>query len=199
MKSEKSLDVYLRATEYLDYDNDQIQALIMTFKQDREIDRVKAVFEFVRDKVRHSYDIQSQEVTRKASDVLEKKHGICYAKSHLLAAILRGMGIPAGICYQRLTLYDKPEDGYCIHAMNTVFLKEIDRWIRLDARGNKEGIDAQFSIEEEKLAFPIREEYGERDYLINYHEPHPDIIKTLEAHTNCVEMYQGGLPEDLKE
>jgi len=57
----------------------------------------------------------------------------------LLAAILRGMDIPAGICYQKLTLYDKPEDGYCIHALNSVYLKDLGKWVRIDARGNKEG------------------------------------------------------------
>ena len=47
------------------------------------------------------------------------------------------------------------------------------------------------------LAFPIRVEFGEEDYLTNYYKPHPDIIKTLENHTNCMEMYQMGLPEEL--
>jgi transglutaminase-like putative cysteine protease len=199
MKHVKSLDAYLQASEYIDYLDNQIQEIILSFKQDNEIDRIKAVFEYVRDKIEHSSDIKSQEVTRRASEVLEKKHGICYAKSHLLAAILRGMDIPAGICYQRLTLYDKPEDGYCIHALNTVYLKDTGRWIRLDARGNKEGINAQFSIEEEKIAFPIRVEYGERDYLINYDRPHPVIRKTLEENTNCIVMCQKGLPEELYE
>ncbi|WP_238323116.1 transglutaminase-like domain-containing protein [Gorillibacterium massiliense] len=199
MKHEKSLNAYLMDSDYIDYSNVQIQELINYFKQENEIDRIRAVFEYVRDKIDHSYDIKNQEVTRKASEVLEKKHGICYAKSHLLAAILRGMGIPTGICYQRLTLYDKPEDGYCIHALNSVYIKDLGRWIRIDARGNKEGINAQFSIEEEKLAFPIRVEYREKDYLINYSYPHPDIIKTLEENTNCIQMYQKGLPEDLSE
>jgi transglutaminase-like putative cysteine protease len=199
MKYEKSLSVYLQESDYIDYSNDQIQELIKSLKQENELDRIKAVFEYVRDKIDHSYDIRNQEVTRRASEVLEKKHGICYAKSHLLAAILRGMDIPTGICYQRLTLYDKPEDGYCIHALNSVYIKGIDRWIRIDARGNKEGINAQFSIEEEKLAFPIRADYGEKDYLKNYSSPHPEIIKTLEDNTNCIQMYQKGLPEDLSE
>ncbi len=197
MKHEKSLDAYLQASDYINYFDNRIQDLLKTFDQDNEMDRIKAAFEYTRDKINHSYDIKSREVTRRASEVLEKKHGICYAKSHLLAAILRGMGIPSGICYQRLTLYDKPEDGYCIHALNSVYLRDMGRWIRLDARGNKEGIDAQFLIEEEKLAFPIREEYGEKDYLINFYEPHPDIVKTLEDNTDCMQMYQRGLPEQL--
>ncbi|WP_199621259.1 transglutaminase-like domain-containing protein [Paenibacillus alkalitolerans] len=197
MKQEKSLDAYLQASTYIDYNNDQIQDVILSFKQDTEIMRIRAAFEYVRDEISHSMDIKNPEVTRKASEVLGKKHGICYSKSHLLAALLRGMGVPSGICYQRLTLYDKPEDGYCIHALNTVYLRELKRWIRLDGRGNKEGIDAQFSIEEEKLAFPIRVDYGERDILINFYEPHPDIIKTLETYTNSMEMCERGLPEDL--
>lgn len=197
MKHEEPIGAYLQESEFIDYSNPLIQELIASFNQETELDRIKAVYEFVRDQIDHSFDIKSSEVTRRASEVLEKKHGICYAKSHLLAAILRGMGIPAGICYQRLTLYDKPEDGYCVHALNTIYLGELDKWIRVDARGNKEGVNAQLLIDEEKLAFPIRIEYGEKDYFINYAQPHPQIIKTLVNHSNCIEMCQSGLPEQL--
>lgn len=34
-------------------------------------------------------------------------HGICFAKSHLLAALLRCKSIPAGFCYQKLILDDE--------------------------------------------------------------------------------------------
>lgn len=199
MNKGQSLELYLQASQYINYLHPQVQSLIQSFSEMEvsEIERIKSVFEYVRDNIKHSYDIDTREVSRTASDTFEKKHGICYAKSHLLAAILRGLGIPAGISYQRLTLYDKPEDGFCIHALNTVFIRELDRWIRLDARGNKPGIDAQFSIQEEKLAFPIRPEYGEKDYLDNFAEPHPDIIKTLEDNEDCLVMYQNGLPEQL--
>ncbi|OBR67290.1 transglutaminase [Paenibacillus oryzae] len=197
MKHEEPISAYLQESEFINYSNPLIQELIASFNQETELDRIKAVYEFVRDQIDHSFDIKSSEVTRRASEVLEKKHGICYAKSHLLAAILRGMDIPAGICYQRLTLYDKPEDGYCVHALNTIYLRELDKWIRVDARGNKEGVNAQLLIDEEKLAFPIRIEYGEKDYFINYAQPHPQIIKTLVNHSNCIEMCQSGLPEQL--
>jgi transglutaminase-like putative cysteine protease len=199
MNHGQSLEMYLQASPYINYLHPQVQSLIQSFseKEASEIDRVKSVFEYVRDNIRHSYDIETREVSRTASDTLENKHGICYAKSHLLAAILRGLGIPAGISYQRLTLYDKPEDGFCIHALNTVYIRELDRWIRLDARGNKPGIDAQFSIHDEKLAFTIRTEYEEKDYMDNFAEPHPDIIKTLEVNDDCLIMYQNGLPEQL--
>jgi len=199
MKLESPMEAYLQASPYINFHHADIQSLSLTLQEQRrtELDRIRAAFEYVRDEISHSYDIQSDEVTRTASDVLEKKHGICYAKSHLLAALLRSMGIPAGIAYQRLTLYDEPKDGHCIHALNTVYLRELDRWIRLDARGNKPGVDSQFSIEEEKLAFPIRETHGEKDYARNYAEPHPAIIQTLERYNNCIDMYRQGLPEEL--
>lgn len=125
------------------------------------------------------------------------QEGICYAKSNLLCAIVRSAGIPAGFSYQRLTLGDTPDTGYCIHALNAVYLSELDRWIRLDARGNKPGIQAEFSLDDERLAFPIRHEYGEIDYPTIYPEPHSATIETLKRNTNCVEMYQHGLPEQL--
>lgn len=198
MKPIKPLKAYLQSSEYVDFHDEQVKEVIHSFSNcPTEIDRVRNAFDFVRDQISHSYDIKAKVVTKKASEVLRYRHGICYAKSHLLAALLRGMGIPTGFCYQRLTLYDTPKDGYCIHALNTVYLSKLDTWIRLDARGNKEGIDAQFSVDKEKLAFPIRKEYGEIDYQINYSESHPEIIRTLEAYNDCIVMYQNRLPTEL--
>jgi hypothetical protein len=108
------------------------------------------------------------------------------------------MGIPAGICYQKLTRGATPDTGFCIHSLNTVYLDSKNRWVRVDARGNSPSIHAQFSLEEEKLAFPVREEYGEIDYRINHPEPHPKIIDTLESNDDCQIMYgTGRLPADL--
>lgn len=78
------------------------------------------------------------------------------------------MNVPAGICYQKLTRADEDDsEGYIIHALNTVYIDSIGRWIRLDARGNKENVHAKFSIDEEVLAFNVREELGEKDYHNN--------------------------------
>lgn len=162
-----------------------------------EEDTVRRAFHFVRDSIAHSWDIGSRRVTAKASEVLEHGEGICYAKSHLLAALLRRQNIASGVCYQRLTLGDTPDTGYCIHALNTVYLTNLGRWIRLDARGNKPGVDAQFSLYAEQLAFPARPEIGERDYWINYAEPHPKIAATLAAHDDCRLMYAHHLPTEL--
>ena len=163
-----------------------------------EMEKAKVAFEFVRDEISHSWDIQSNRVTCNASEVLEFKEGICYAKSHLLAALLRVQGIPTGFCYQRLMLFDTPEKGYCIHALNAVYFQSYSKWVRLDARGNKEGVDAQFSIDEEKVAFRTKTEFDEKDYPFIYVKPHPKTIAVLKEHTNMLEVYKYHLPERLE-
>ena len=157
----------------------------------------RAAFAFVRDDIAHSWDAQDRVVTLSASDVLRERTGICYAKSHLLAALLRAREIPGGFSYQRLTILDTPESGFCIHAFNTVYLDAHRRWIRVDARGNKPGVDAQFTIEREQLAFAVRPDIGELDYRCNLPDPHPAILETLRANTDAIEMYRTGLPTDL--
>lgn len=193
------LDDYLHELKEVNYSIPTIREKIAELfnSSQTEMEKAKVAFEFVRDEISHSWDIQGKRVTCKASEVLVYKEGICYAKSHLLASLLRSQGIPTGFCYQRLMLFDTPEKGYCIHALNAVFLHSLNKWIRLDARGNKPGIDARFSIDEEILAFSIKEEFGEKDYPVIYTHPHPKTIAVLEEHTDVLEMYKHHLPESL--
>ncbi len=193
------MSAYLEVSALIDWHHPAIEVWTAAHKTSRrsDVDIAREAFEFVRDGIAHSWDIGSRRVTAKASDVLEHGEGICYAKSHLLAALLRRHGIPAGVCYQRLTLGDTPDTGYCVHALNTVYLPSLSRWIRLDARGNKPGVDAQFSTDTEQLAFPVRPELGECDYGINYAVPHPKIVATLAAHTDCRAMYAHHLPTEI--
>jgi transglutaminase-like putative cysteine protease len=194
-----SLDDYLLELDEVDYSHPLIKekaAELFTSSQ-TEIEKVKVAFEFVRDEISHSWDIQGLKVTCKASEVLRHKVGICYAKSHLLASLLRSQDIPAGFCYQRLMLFDAPDKGYCIHALNAIFLQSLHKWIRLDARGNKKGVNARFSIDKEQLAFAIQEEFGEKDYPIIYVRPNSKTISVLKQHTDALEMYQYHLPESI--
>lgn len=138
----------------------------------------KSCFEFVRDEIRHSWDYELNPVTCKASDVLKHKTGYCYAKSHLLAALLRANGIPTGLCYQRLTIRND-EPPFCLHGLNAVFLPNHG-WYRIDARGNKKGVEALFSPPVEKLAFPIITT-GEADLPEIWSEPLPQVIQILES------------------
>ncbi|MDQ2687967.1 MAG: transglutaminase family protein [Armatimonadota bacterium] len=199
LKAEAPLDAYRGESPLIDVGHPAVQDCAKTLAGQgaSECEIVQALYEFVRDQVAHSWDIQSRRVTARASDVLRHREGICYAKSHLLAALLRTVNIPCGLCYQKLTLGDTPETGYCLHALNAVYLSDTQRWIRLDARGNKPGIDAQFSLTEERLAFSIREQMGERDYAEIYAEPPAPIVQALMTHSDCRLMYQNGLPTDL--
>ncbi|BFO19415.1 hypothetical protein SHKM778_58030 [Streptomyces sp. KM77-8] len=56
----------------------------------------------MRDTIPHSQDSGDLRVTWRASDVLEQRTGICYAKAHALAALLRAEDIPTALCYQNL-------------------------------------------------------------------------------------------------
>ncbi len=192
---------YLSASKYINWNDVKIIQKANQFRQkyDDEIEIIKAVYEFVRDDIKHSWDVQDTRVTRSATDVLENGVGICWAKSNLLAALLRACKIPAGICYQRLTLGDAPETGFCIHALNAVYVKSLDRWIRLDARGNKEGVDAWFDLQEEHLAFPVRKDLGEVDYGIVYANPSDKLMKVLEENTDALYMYLNCLPDSIFE
>lgn len=193
------LEDYLEETEEVDWSHPSIKKQVTDLSSASlsEEDFVRRAYEFVRDEISHSWDIQSSRITRIASEVLLYKEGICYAKSNLLCAILRCYGIPAGFCYQRLTLGDTPDTGYCLHALNAVYLKALKRWIRLDARGNKPGVQAEFSLAGEKLAFPIREEYSEVDYPVIYKRPNAKTMDTLKQNSNGRQMYLRGLPTEL--
>lgn len=195
----EDLNDYLLELEEVDFTSSIIQQKINELfnPHQKDIEKAKIAFEFVRDEISHSWDIQSERVTCKASEVLQYKEGICYAKSHLLASLLRSQGIPTGFCYQKLVLFKTPEEGYCIHALNAIFLKSINQWIRVDARGNKVGVDAQFSIEKEELAFPVNEKLEEIDYPIIYTKPQLKVVSCLKSNTNAIDMYKYHLPESL--
>ncbi|KYD11806.1 transglutaminase-like domain-containing protein [Saccharococcus caldoxylosilyticus] len=190
---------YLEELDVVDFSHPFIQKKTneLFHEEQSEIEKAKIAFEFVRDEISHSWDIQSTRVTCKASEVLFYKEGICYAKANLLAALLRSQGIPTGFCYQRLMLFDTPDKGYSLHALNGVFLKSLNRWIRLDARGNKPGVQAEFSIDKEILAFPVQEEFDEKDFPIIYTKPSPKTISVLKEHIDALEMYKYYLPDNL--
>jgi transglutaminase-like putative cysteine protease len=148
-------------------------------------------FEFVRDQIRHSLDFRLNPVTCKASDVLAHTTGYCYAKSHLLAALLRANKIPAGLCYQRL-LIEAGGVTFSLHGLNAVYLP-AHGWYRLDARGNKPGVQAEFCPPVEKLAFPVNDP-GEVDLPEIWSEPLSIVIRTLTENATYDQVFQS-LPD----
>lgn len=170
---------YLDPSKYIDFEHAGLRTVAARLAggATSELERVRRCFEFVRDEIRHSSDFKLNPVTCRASDVLQHRTGYCYAKSHLLAALLRANGIPAGLCYQRLSVGDGGSP-YCLHGLNAVFLRDFG-WHRIDARGNKPGVSAEFCPPEEKLAFRIQEPQ-ERDLPEIWPEPLPVVVEVLE-------------------
>ena len=142
---------YLRSTEVVDYDNPDVlaKAKDLAEGEDNALIIAKRCFEWVRDQIQHSMDYERNPVTCNASEVLKEGTGFCYAKSHLLAALLRANSIPTGFCYQRLSINDNGPP-FSLHGLNAIYLPETG-WYRIDSRGNKEGVDAQFCPPVEKF------------------------------------------------
>lgn len=193
-----NLEEYLLASDVIDYKNEAIAKLAKKIenRSNDNIEYIKNAYEYVRDNVSHSADINNDIITCNASDVLKAGHGICFAKSHLLAALLRYKSIPAGFCYQKLILDDETANFLVFHGLNGVYIKEYDKWVRLDARGNKPGVNAQFSIDTEKLAFPIRSEKGEVDILTVYPTPDEYVLDALKKNKTR-SLLVDNLPKEL--
>ncbi|MFC7517152.1 transglutaminase family protein [Herbaspirillum sp. GCM10030257] len=184
---------YLASSEHIDWHDAAVsgQAASLAQGATSELEVARRCFDFVRDEIRHSWDYRLNPVTCAASEVLRHGTGYCYAKSHLLAALLRANGIPAGLCYQRLTIAnDAPP--FCLHGLNAVYLKEYG-WYRIDARGNKPGVDAAFCPPREQLAFPIlRKE--EMDLPEIWAEPLPVVVRALTTHATVADV-MANLPD----
>lgn len=187
------MEEYLQSSEIIDWNHPAILALSQTIASEHQTSEAiaKACFEWVRDEIHHSYDYQMNPITCRSSDVLQYKTGYCYAKSHLLAALLRANGIPAGFCYVRLSMNDQGAP-YCLHGFNAVYLPKVG-WYRVDARGNREGVDAQFTPPQERLAFKIQVS-EEADFLAILSKPLQVVVEALQAQSTWDEMLRN-LPD----
>jgi hypothetical protein len=105
---------------------------------------------------------------------------------------LRSQNIPTGFCFQHITLADDASIGYCVHCFNAIYVKE--KWIKVDARGNTKGINAQFSLDNPILAFTNRKQYDEYFWNGIYAFPHMDTMKMLEDAKNIQDVFNN-LPD----
>jgi len=184
---------FLSPSRYIDFDHPLVRTTAARLGQQvtSQHHLVQRCFTFVRDQIRHSWDYQLNPVTCAASEVLQHGTGFCYAKSHLLAALLRANHVPAGLCYQRLSVGDGGPP-YCLHGLNAVFLEGLG-WFRLDARGNKPGVSSQFSPPDEVLAFAVGDTH-ERDLPEIWAEPLAIVVAVLETCDDIVQVYEN-LPD----
>jgi len=179
---------YLASTTTIDWQHPTILKLALECAKNAKSDQniAENCFIWVRDNIKHTGEFKLSPITCKASEVLQHKTGFCFAKSHLLCALLRANKIPSGLCYQCLSM-DKLGAPYCLHGLNAVFLKESDSWYRIDARGNNAEINAQFCPPQEQLAFPISLK-EEVDYHEVCEEPLAEIVLLLESSQSYQEV-----------
>lgn len=187
------MNQYLESSEYIDWKTPAVTAKARQLSQglDSETAVAKACFEWVRDEIQHCSDFKIDRIACSASEVLSYRAGFCFAKSHLLAALLRANGIPSGLCYQRLSL-DGIGEPYCLHGLNAIYLKDFG-WYKADPRGNKLGVDAQFCPPSERLAFHLSA-LGEFDLTGIWHRPMASVVRTLTNHTTYQAVLQN-LPD----
>jgi transglutaminase-like putative cysteine protease len=195
MEQLTDLRKFLAASDVVDWRHPEVRALALQLGNG-ECDHIRIArrcFEWVRDEVQHSVDFHRAEVTCRASDVLARRTGFCYAKSHLLAALLRANNIPTGFCYQRLS-FDGSGPPYCLHGLNGVWLPELG-WYRVDARGNKAGVSAEFTPPIERLAFSAKIP-GEADLPGTFAEPLPAVVRALRQYDDAIEL-AANLPDHV--
>ncbi|MEO5873714.1 MAG: transglutaminase family protein [Streptosporangiaceae bacterium] len=156
---------FLGASEAIDFEDEAIQVQAARFP-DGDVPFAHAAFRFVRDEIAHSIDAGDTVVTWRASDVLARRTGLCYAKSHLYVALLRAAGISAGLAYQQV--------GSFVHGVAAV---ELDgRWVRLDPRGDNAEVSVDFAPDEDRLAHPHLPLHPEVRA-----EPHPVVLAALRS------------------
>jgi transglutaminase-like putative cysteine protease len=186
---------YLAEDDVIDHSHPEIRALATRLRAEHPgtTEFARAAFEFTRDEVKHSMDIADPVVPVTASEVLQRGAGLCFAKSHLLTALLRAEGIPAGLCYQKLS---NGRGGHFLHGMVAINLD--GEWHRQDPRGDKPGVTTEFSLTDEHLAYYPREELGEADLEPVLASPDPGLVAALRSADNTVDLVlNDGLPSDL--
>jgi transglutaminase-like putative cysteine protease len=190
-------DPFLRSTRIVDWTTPEVLALARELRAGSadSTEVARRCFEWVRDRIAHTVDRGDEVVTCRASDVLREGTGSCYAKSHLLAALLRANGLRAGLVYQRLGLDDHGQ-AFCLHGLVAVDLDDHG-WYRVDPRGNKPGIDAQFTPPVERLAYGATQT-GEVLFQKIYADPVPAVERALERHRSAT-VLAACLPDALTE
>ncbi len=183
------MDLYLRSTDIVDWLHPEVLAKARDLAKGLPSlsDIAMRCFVWVRDSVRHIGDYDIQTVACSASEVLTASSGVCYAKSHLLAALLRAGGIPAGFCYQRLSVDDNGPP-FCLHGLTAVHLPGIG-WYRVDPRGDNDKLRADFCPPEERLCFTPHLP-GEADLPEIWPDPLPVVLDALRTFRNKDELWK---------
>ena len=173
---------YLEDTITIDWQTPRVmeRAGALLEGRDTREDRLEALFAFVRDEVAHAMDVGPARATCSASQVLEQGQGLCFAKSHLLAGLLRYAGFPTGFCHARHT-DDERRGGFVLHGFNAVYWAPDERWLFLDASGRRGAPEAQVRFEPPwALSFEVDPGRGESFLPEILRRPPKRIVDLLE-------------------
>ncbi|OIQ85619.1 transglutaminase-like superfamily protein [mine drainage metagenome] len=188
---EYPMNPYLSASAVVDYLDPAVEQLASDLRGDGALTGVIGrTFDWVKDQVRHSADCDDDRVTCCASEVLAARVGLCYAKSHLLVALLRANGVQAGFCYQRLAT--EVSGCFCLHGLAAVWISGA-RWCRIDPRGGERGAGARFAPPEERLVYDPTA-LGEYDVDGVYAEPLAHVVAALRS-SPSMRGLMGALPD----
>lgn len=195
----QNMEDYLVSDTIVNWKTPDVQqlAIELTMSVPDEVAKARFLYEWVRDNIPHSNDADLDIVTCTASEVLHHGTGVCFSKSHLLAAFLRAINIPAGFCYQVLRLDPPVNNELVLHGFNGIYLSSIGKWIRVDARGNTRDVNAQFCIYKEQLAFHMDNLSGEFIYDTIFTSPVSNVVNKLKKHKSRRELWLD-LPKALE-
>ena len=140
MKGYNEVDRYIQETNMLDYSNTHIQKLIQNrgWLELSDFDRIKAIYNYVRDEILFGYNIDD---SIPASKVLADGYGQCNTKGTLFMALLRACNIPCRV--HGFTIDKKLQKGAMtglvyrsapknvLHSWVEVFFEDI--WYELEA------------------------------------------------------------------
>jgi transglutaminase-like putative cysteine protease len=171
-------DSYLAASEIFDFEHPAVRRLARRLGSagGDAAELSGRIFLWVRDEIRQTADMGAGPLTCAASEVLAHRTGLGFSKSHLFVALCRENGVPAGLCYQRLS---DGKGGGTLHGLAAVLLPGHG-WYRCDPRGRKPGLDARFCPPREQLAFAPTAA-GEWDGRHVHPEPLPVVLAALRS------------------
>jgi len=137
--TESDLKPYLQATYFIDCDHDLIQKTARQLTGSLSEPKIiaKAIFLFVRDKIRYNpYSFSTSREDYQAHSILARGKGYCIQKAILLAALCRAAGIPSRLRLANIKNHQVPvklaemmkTDIFYCHGYNEIQLD--GRWLK---------------------------------------------------------------------
>ena len=183
---------FLKESLFCDCNNKQVveRAIELTSRIKNDKEKAKALFYFVRDKVKYGFDWWN----KKASETLAKKYGMCTNKSNLLIAMLRACEIPSGYGVLRvnaqeyfgpimLPFFKNRVSSSSVHVYCHVYLD--GKWIKCDPSTDLELSEktSQFNYTTELVEWDAEHDAMDRiapEHIIDDQGLFPNIDKLLQ-------------------